>query len=155
MSARVTRSKQRIENGVEPNVRETAVHVIVEKTSKRRPRKKSEGDSVANDSVPTEKGTPPKNGRYTRNPKNEYSPSSLMNRMRISANGHDDEDIENEVKPILSNRGKIDNARKVLHIGETECLYGREKELNDLTLFLQNNLNTVTSASMYVSGQPG
>lgn len=52
-------------------------------------------------------------------------------------------------------KSKIDNARKVLTAAETEELYGREKEIDELNEFLSTNATKKTSASIYISGQPG
>lgn len=154
MSGRITRSRQ---NGNKATNKEQTAVLTVEKSPRRRQRKQSEPPLSDNDETKaaTEKGTPPKTGRYSRIPNSNYSPSSLINRIHLN-DATADEDVENEVKPIgVPARNKIENARKVLHIAETENLYGREKELEELTTLFANNLNAGTSASMYVSGQPG
>lgn len=155
MSGRVTRSKGALNGSSKEN--DIKTNVVV--TAKRRPRQKSEADT--NDASTTaiekanEKGTPPKTGRFARNPKSTYSPTTLMNRMTIQNADDNEEEIENEVKPILAPRKKIENARKLLHNTETEELYGREKELDELSTLLETSLNAAKSASLYVSGQPG
>lgn len=152
MSGRVTRSRQNVDKAT--NKEQTAV-LTVEKSPRRRQRKQTEPLSDDEEKAPTEKGTPPKTGRYSRKPNSNYSPSSLINRIQLN-DATADEDVENEVKPIgVPARNKIENARKVLNNAETENLYGREKELKELTTLFANNLNAGTSASMYVSGQPG
>lgn len=154
MSGRITRSRQ---NG-DKNIKQMPSAVLtVNKSPKRRQQKQIESSPSDNDeqTEPKEEGTPPKNGRFSRNPDSNYSPSSLINRIRLT-DAATDEDVENEIKPIaVPARKKIENARKVLHIAETENLSGREKELDELTTLFEKNLNAGTSASMYVSGQPG
>lgn len=95
--------------------------------------------------------TPPKQRKSC--PKaNALSPSTLLNRLSIGAPEQKENEKEIEVaKP----KSKIDNARKVLNAAETEELYGREKEINELNEFLTSNLAKKTSASIYISGQPG
>lgn len=95
--------------------------------------------------------TPPKQRKPC--PKaNALSPSTLLNRLSIGAPEQTENDKETETaKP----KSKIDNARKVLNAAETEELYGREKEINELNEFLTSNLANKTSASIYISGQPG
>lgn len=158
MSGRVTRSRRNADDKLAESAIPTTAGLAVRKSSKRRPQHASETEN--NESATTrdknEKCTPPKNGRYSRNPESNYSPSSLMKRLSITTSiGHNDEDVENEVKPIVAPRKKIENARKVLHNAETDELYGREKELDDLATMLETHLNAGTSASLYVSGQPG
>lgn len=156
MSGRVTRSRKNAANETNGNIISTTAELAVEKTSKRRPRKKSEAEENGNTKVTNDKGTPPKTGRYNRDVDSNYSPSSLINRLSINiVNDHSEEDTENEVKPIVAPRKKIEKARKLLHNAETEQLYGREKELEELETLLQTNMTGGTSASLYVSGQPG
>lgn len=52
-------------------------------------------------------------------------------------------------------KNKFQNARKTLNITETYNLPGREKELQELSDFLNSGLKEGKSASMYISGQPG
>lgn len=153
MSRPNTRSTRK--NGIDAKTNGHAIaDVTVESTPRRRQRQKSERE--ADSAQPKENGTPPKNGRYSKMPNPNYSPSTLLNRMSLTTTSvADDEDVENEVKPILPARGKIENARKSLHISQTDSLCGRDQELNDLTIFLSKNLKAGSSASMYVSGQPG
>lgn len=93
--------------------------------------------------------TPPKQRKSC--PKaNALSPSTLLNRLSIGAPEQKEKEIE-AAKP----KSKIDNARKVLNAAETEELYGREKEINELNEFFTSNLVKKTSASIYISGQPG
>lgn len=142
MNTRSTRSRA---NAVPTAVPPATVEI---EKAKRRPRKKSEAHTATTEiSIQV---TPPKQGRYSRNPNSEYSPSTLLNRLSMN-----DEEVENEEKPIIPRKSKIENARKVLNIAETDNLYGREREVEELTAFLENHLKNGTSASMYVSGQPG
>lgn len=139
MTARVTRSSQRSAATVEIKP--------VTSTSRRRQRKisgSSEQSSACENDSTAINVTPPKIGKFAKDPQTQYSPSSLINRLQLC-----------EGEPDARPRAKIDGARKVLNIGETENLYGREKELAELEEFLESNVRNKTSASMYISGQPG
>lgn len=126
-------------------------------SSRRRQRKKSESSEKGDASCRAEtvidlmNVTPPKIGKFTKNPDSKYSPSTLINRLQLVESGIDEVAEEPKSQP----KTKIDGARKVLNVGETERLYGREKELAELSEFLETNVIKKTSASMYISGQPG
>lgn len=143
MTARVTRSSQRIPIAIETKQSSTSAN-------RRRHRKNSEtSEKVESENVAKSVNvTPPKVGKFTKEANAEYSPSSLINRLNLLED-------ELEWRPKPKPKAKIDGARRVLNIGETENLYGREKELAELTEFLEQNVRLKTSASMYISGQPG
>lgn len=150
MATRVTRSSARFAKPVDAP---TTVPVTPTSTkNRRRQRKNSESSEISvasNDHGQEEKTniliTPPKQGKFDPTQKQgQYSPSTLLNRLSLDGNAE---------KPKPKNT--IDDARKILNIGETDQLYGREKELADLTEFLESNVKNKTSASMYISGQPG
>lgn len=95
--------------------------------------------------------TPPKQ-RKPCEKANALSPSTLLHRLSIGDDDNDDDEHQTKnVKP----KSKIDNARKVLNAAETEELYGREREIAELNEFLSSNASKKTSASIYISGQPG
>ncbi|KAH8257349.1 hypothetical protein KR038_007472 [Drosophila bunnanda] len=52
-------------------------------------------------------------------------------------------------------RNKYQNARRVLNSAETQNLPGREEQLLELREFFTSHLDSQTSGSLYVSGQPG
>ncbi|XP_016965872.1 cell division control protein 6 homolog [Drosophila biarmipes] len=52
-------------------------------------------------------------------------------------------------------RNKYQNARRVLNSAETQNLPGREAQLQELREFFSSHLESQTSGSLYVSGQPG
>nr|ABI31785.1 Cdc6 [Drosophila teissieri] len=52
-------------------------------------------------------------------------------------------------------RNKYQNARRVLNSAETQNLPGRESQLQELREFFSSHLESQTSGSLYVSGQPG
>lgn len=52
-------------------------------------------------------------------------------------------------------RNKYQNARRVLNSAETQNLPGREEQLLELREFFTSHLESQTSGSLYVSGQPG
>ncbi|KAH8301126.1 hypothetical protein KR018_002616 [Drosophila ironensis] len=52
-------------------------------------------------------------------------------------------------------RNKYQNARRVLNSAETQNLPGREAQLQELREFFTSHLESQTSGSLYVSGQPG
>ncbi|XP_060658944.1 cell division control protein 6 homolog [Drosophila nasuta] len=63
---------------------------------------------------------------------------------------------EPEQSPLPSPpRNKYQNARRVLNSAETLNLPGREEQLQELREFFSSHLDTQTSGSLYVSGQPG
>lgn len=154
METRVTRSSQRFAKSVE-----APGPLAVKTTSTKnrgRQRKISEPSEKSAESVGSENGqdnktdvniTPPKQAKFEAKRNHEqYSPSTLLTRM--SLNHHDEIS-----KPRPKNT--IDSARKILNVGEMDQLYGRETELADLSEFLESNMKNKTSASMYISGQPG
>lgn len=154
MSSRVTRSSTRISSiGVStPTTTKSAV------SEKRRQRKKvnnvHNGEKQCNDDSNDGDDvhvTPPKQRKQCTKA-NALSPSTLLNRLSIGVQEHNEN--ETEIVPDKP-KSRIDNARKVLNAAETEELYGREKEINDLNEFLSSNLTKKTSASIYISGQPG
>lgn len=146
MSTRITRSHRNTENCVPENVSNDI--------GKRRQNKKSDEKTIEE----ITNVTPPKQRKFTKNMNSNYSPTTLMNKMTLDG-GHagDIESDENETSSSkkIPARSQIDNARKVLNIVETENLCGRDKELEELTNFLESNVKKATSASMYISGQPG
>lgn len=144
---RVTRSSQRFTN-IEMNTTN-------EKMLNRRRQRKISPSSIAENSTDDDSHannvnvTPPKL-RKSCVKENNHSPSSLLKRLSlIEQNGNSDCASE------ANQPSKIDNARKVLNAGETEDLYGRENEIEELTKFLTINSKNKTSASIYISGQPG
>lgn len=155
MTTRVTRSSSKI-------LSEAKVNVDDVKKARRRQRKQSTssdsgtGSSIdkpaTTDAKDEQNVTPPKQGKFQRNPKIEYSPRTLIERLSI-----DDKTVNCEAtKPgSVKKADSIQSARKILHIAETENLNGREKELQELNDFLESHLKDRTSASMYISGQPG
>ncbi|KAH8286199.1 hypothetical protein KR054_004440 [Drosophila jambulina] len=52
-------------------------------------------------------------------------------------------------------RNKYQNARRVLNSAETQHLPGREEQLLELREFFTSHLESQSSGSLYVSGQPG
>lgn len=56
---------------------------------------------------------------------------------------------------LFTDNNKYKNAKQALHNSATDNLPGREKELAELELFLQKNLDDKTSSSLYISGPPG
>lgn len=152
MTTRATRSSARISSmGVGTPTTKSAG------TEKRRQRKKvhdmdnGEKQSNGNANGDDVHVTPPKQ-RKSCAKVNALSPSTLMNRMSIGEQQPNEN--SDEIVPAKP-KSKIDNARKVLNAAETEELYGREKEINELSEFLSSNLTKKTSASIYISGQPG
>ncbi|XP_031633214.1 cell division control protein 6 homolog [Contarinia nasturtii] len=151
MSTRVTRSSARIStNGVSTQTptKSTAVekrrqHKKVNDVNNDQKRCINE-ETNADDDVHV---TPPKQ-RKSCAKANALSPSTLLHRLSI---GEQEQDENQPEKP----KSKIDNARKVLNAAETEELYGREKEIDELNEFLTSNITKKTSASIYISGQPG
>lgn len=164
MATRATRSSNRIaENSVNKFESFESLPTSLNKNRRRQRIDSASSDKIINDTNESNEKqpivvevTPPKQGKYKKNPNSKYSPSTLLDRLKINesvpleSNGNDKKKLE---KPIAKN--KIDNARKVLNIVETEHLYGREEELENLNEFLVNHLNKKMSASMYISGQPG
>lgn len=166
MSTRVTRSSQRISKVIVdlPSATRTAV------SSKRRQHKNtttssetdklnSQDNSRDNDESNVENlnVTPPKQ-RKPCEKQNALSPSTLLHRLSLAGEvGQNENENQSDAVKVFSEsqKSKIDNARKVLTTAETEELYGREKELNELSEFLTTNASSKTSSSIYISGQPG
>lgn len=155
MSTRTTRRSIRIQNIAEnsPSVPKKVT------TSKRRQQKNLEPpiendaneSNESSDETSNVNVTPPK-VRKACEKQNALSPSTLLHRLSL---GEQDENQSNKVNVREHSKSKMDNARKVLTTVETEDLYGREKELNELGEFLTTNADQKQSASIYVSGQPG
>lgn len=155
MSQRTTRSTQRLAATEQP-----ALSVEKRTVSKRRNQRNpsptpqqielnitDENDSTENNT----NVTPPKQRKAC--PKNEStSPSSLINRLSLVEKN---ENQTNAATKATKPKSKIDNARKVLNAAEADELYGREKEIAELTEFLTSNAKNKTAASIYISGQPG
>ncbi|CAD7087327.1 unnamed protein product [Hermetia illucens] len=101
------------------------------------------------DESDTETSSPPKQ------PKSDpalFSPSSLIRNLRIDDQPDKEERSKSPRKSSLSRYG---NARKVLNGAETDDLPGREAEIQELRSFFLSHLESGTSGSLYVSGQPG
>lgn len=152
MSTRVTRYSLR--NNVENSPNTTKKQAA----SKRRQQKNSissgnddQSDSHESSKPPKVNVTPPK-VRKTSEKQNTLSPSTLLRRLSLHEQNENEASLVNVPETPKS---KIDNARKVLTTVETEDLYGREKELGELSEFLTTNAANKTSASIYISGQPG
>ncbi|KAL7733303.1 hypothetical protein ACLKA6_004799 [Drosophila palustris] len=60
-----------------------------------------------------------------------------------------------QLPPPSPPRNKYQNARRVLNSAETLHLPGRESQLQELREFFTSHLESQTSGSLYVSGQPG
>lgn len=148
MATRVTRSSARF---AKPSKPPSAVNTTATSTTENRRRQRKHSESSENSAVAIDHGqrgetnvnvTPPKLGKFDpSHAQGQYSPSTSFKRMSL----------DETPKP----KNSIDSARKILNIGETDELYGREQELTELTKFLDSNLKNKTSASMYISGQPG
>ncbi|XP_030386263.1 cell division control protein 6 homolog [Scaptodrosophila lebanonensis] len=65
------------------------------------------------------------------------------------------EEAKTEAPVPSPTRNKYQNARRVLNSAETQNLPGRESQLQELREFFTTHLDTQTSGSLYVSGQPG
>lgn len=157
MSTRATRSSARkaVNGKSAPNVENTAKLTVSER---RRQRKKVDdlqnnvNGETSDDSDDDVHVTPPKQ-RKPCEKANALSPSTLLHRLSIGERNENQTTNENVEQP--KKESKIDNARKVLNAAETEELYGREQEIAELNDFLSSNLAKKTSASIYISGQPG
>lgn len=156
MSTRATRSSARnaVNGNSTPSVEKNTTKSVV--SDRRRQRKnvndlRNNGETSDNsdDDVHV---TPPKQ-RKPCEKANALSPSTLLHRLSLG------EQNENQPTNVIAEKpkkeSKIDNARKVLNAAETEELYGREQEMTELNDFLSSNLAKKTSASIYISGQPG
>lgn len=158
MSTRATRSSARnVVNGKStPSVEKNSTKSVV--SDRRRQRKAVDNlrnnvnDEAGDKSDDDVHVTPPKQ-RKPCEKANALSPSTLLNRLSLG------EQNENQPTNVIvekpKNGSKIDNARKVLNAAETEELYGREQEMAEINDFLSSNLAKKTSASIYISGQPG
>ncbi|EDV50651.1 cell division control protein 6 homolog [Drosophila erecta] len=69
-------------------------------------------------------------------------------------NSQTNEETQQNSLPSPS-RNKYQNARRVLNSAETQNLPGRESQLQELREFFSSHLDSQTSGSLYVSGQPG
>lgn len=157
MSTRATRSSARkaVNGKSTPSVEKSTKSVVSER---RRQRKKVDDlqNNVNGEASENSDGevhvTPPKQ-RKPCEKANALSPSTLLHRLSLG------EQNENQPSNVIVEKpkkeSKIDNARKVLNAAETEELYGREQEMTELNDFLSTNLANKTSASIYISGQPG
>lgn len=159
MSARVTRSSAR-NSVIEVSTPSTTKTTKSAVSDRRRQRKKadevhSDVKNVSGETNDDDDGevhvTPPKQ-RKSCVKANALSPSTLLTRLSLSEQDENQSETANvPEKP----KSRIDNARKVLNAAETEELYGREKEIGELNEFLSSNATKKTSASIYISGQPG
>lgn len=155
---RATRSSARkAANGKStPSVENKTTELVV--SERRRQRKKvndlpnNVNDETSDNSDDEVHVTPPKQ-RKPCEKVNALSPSTLLHRLSLG------EQNENQSTNVIVEKpkkeSKIDNARKVLNAAETEELYGREQEMTELNDFLSTNMAQKTSASIYISGQPG
>lgn len=157
MSTRATRSSARkAVNGKETTSVENTTKLVL--TERRRQRKKVDDlQNNVNGETSDNSGddvhvTPPKQ-RKPCDKANALSPSTLLHRLSLGEQNENQSTNDNVAKP--KKESKIDNARKVLNAAETEELYGREQEIGELNDFLSSNLAKKTSASIYISGQPG
>lgn len=165
MSTRATRSSARkaVNGKSTSNVESTTKLVVVssEQGQRRRQRKKVDdlqsngnGGNPSDDSDDGEVHVTPPKQRKPCEKANALSPSTLLHRLSIGEQNESQSTNGNAEKPKRK-ESKIDNARKVLNAAETEELYGREKEIDELNDFLTSNSAKKTSASIYISGQPG
>ncbi|BFF97973.1 cell division control protein 6 homolog [Drosophila madeirensis] len=110
--------------------------------------------------------SPPKQRRLKPLPQHLISPSRLLDRLSIDErqepeqkteeNHQVEEQKEKEPEPAPSPpRNKYQNARRVLNSAETQNLPGREAQLLELREYFTSHLESQTSGSLYVSGQPG
>lgn len=160
MSTRVTRSSTRISTiGISTVGTPTAPKSAV--SEKRRQRKKVHDTNNDDKQLIDESNaddahvTPPKQRKPCAKA-NTLSPSTLLDRLSLGQqDGQDENESTNANLAEAKPKSKIDNARKVLTAAETEELYGREKEIDELNEFLSKNITNKTSASIYISGQPG
>nr|ABI34855.1 Cdc6 [Drosophila melanogaster] len=76
------------------------------------------------------------------------------NQTKEKSNIQTNEETQQNNLPSPS-RNKYQNARRVLNSAETQNLPGRESQLQELREFFSNHLESQTSGSLYVSGQPG
>lgn len=109
--------------------------------------------------------SPPKQRKMHPLPQHLISPSRLLDRLSIDerveeVEGEEPRKTETETKGTEKAkpsppRNKYQNARRVLNSAETLHLPGREPQLHELREFFTTHLESNTSGSLYVSGQPG
>ncbi|ALC43450.1 Cdc6 [Drosophila busckii] len=116
--------------------------------------------------------SPPKQRKSQPLPHHLISPTRLLDRLSIDERKDQSEEEtkptkkttkqtkkkeELELKPqqVEPTRNKYQNARRVLNSAETLSLPGRETQLQELREFFTSHLESNTSGSLYVSGQPG
>lgn len=164
MSTRMTRSQS--QRNLNVSVNSTSVKPESSVANKRRQPKvdtssvenvalNSSGNSSENESNAENVNVTPPKQRKACSKQNALSPSTLLHRLSLAGDKEQNENQSENINVSEKPKSRIDNARKVLTTGETEELYGREKELNELSEFLTTNATNKTSASIYISGQPG
>nr|ABI34846.1 Cdc6 [Drosophila simulans]ABI34851.1 Cdc6 [Drosophila simulans] len=84
----------------------------------------------------------------------EKPPTKQPNKIQTKERTQTNEETEQNNLPSPS-RNKYQNARRVLNSAETQNLPGRESQLQELREFFSSHLESQTSGSLYVSGQPG
>nr|ABI34863.1 Cdc6 [Drosophila sechellia] len=84
----------------------------------------------------------------------EKPPTKQPNKIQTNEKTQTNEETEQNNLPSPS-RNKYQNARRVLNSAETQNLPGRESQLQELREFFSSHLESQTSGSLYVSGQPG
>lgn len=118
--------------------------------------------------------SPPKQRKVQPLPQHLISPSRLLDRLSIDDREEQPEEpkkTETKIKKEQEEkkqqqeleqppqhsppRNKYQNARRVLNSAETLNLPGREAQLEELREFFISHLDSQTSGSLYVSGQPG
>ncbi|XP_017136618.1 cell division control protein 6 homolog [Drosophila miranda] len=114
--------------------------------------------------------SPPKQRKLKPLPQHLISPSRLLDRLSIDERQEPEhktekkpqEEEEPEAAPEPAPaaapsppRNKYQNARRVLNSAETQNLPGREAQLQELREYFTSHLESQSSGSLYVSGQPG
>nr|ABI34841.1 Cdc6 [Drosophila simulans] len=84
----------------------------------------------------------------------EKPPAKQPNKIQTKEKTQTNEETQQNNLPSPS-RNKYQNARRVLNSAETQNLPGRESQLQELREFFSSHLESQTSGSLYVSGQPG
>nr|ABI34845.1 Cdc6 [Drosophila simulans] len=84
----------------------------------------------------------------------EKPPTKQTNKIQTKEKTQTNEETQQNNLPSPS-RNKYQNARRVLNSAETQNLPGRESQLQELREFFSSHLESQTSGSLYVSGQPG
>lgn len=119
------------------------------KSTKRQPAKPvtpSSSDDLADSHVDV---SPPKLRKFSNHDdSNHFNPVVLLKRLSIHSPPPKD-------APQKTVPDRFQNARKTLNVSETYNLPGRQKEMQEITDFLDSGLAECKSASMYISGQPG